>query len=61
MKLKPIAVLDVQKHVLSSKFKVYVFLKYQHSRLSTHAKIKKLQIENDFVIKKGETTPLKKH
>lgn len=49
-KLEPIAVLYVQKHVLSSKFKVYVFLKYHHCRFSTHAKIKKLQIGNDFRI-----------
>ena len=49
-KLEPIAVLYVQKHVLSSKFKVYVFLKYHSHRFSTNAKIKKLQIENDFRI-----------
>lgn len=39
-KLEPIAVLYIQKHVLSSKLEVYVFLKYQHCRVTVNAKIK---------------------
>ncbi|MEW5844972.1 MAG: hypothetical protein AB1777_01765 [Bacteroidota bacterium] len=57
-KLKPIAVLDIQKHVLCSKLEVYVFLKYQHCRITGNAKIKNSANRKRFQNKKGGIAPI---
>lgn len=56
-KLKPIAVLNIQKHVLCGKLEVYVFLKNQHCRITGNAKIKNSANRKRFQNKNGGGLP----